>query len=102
MLITQRPVDRRATRERRLRYAIGLVRGMAVPLGVAVVVAAAALHQPGMAEGAVFALIIAGAGVNIPRARVARHHRALRLLVAVTTAIFVVATTAGHVTAVVT
>lgn len=129
-----------------LRYAVGLVRGMAVPLGIAVVVAAAiaglvprdllaavagpdnaaavpiaaligtplyvsgeaflpiaaALHRQGMAEGAVFALIIAGAGVNIPELVLLATIVPRRLLVAVTTAIFLVAITAGYVIPVVT
>lgn len=129
-----------------VRYAGGLVRGMAVPLGVAVVVAAAiaglvprdllaavagpdnplavpvaaligtplyvsgeaflpiaaALHQQGMAEGAVFALIIAGAGVNIPELALLAKIVPRRLLVAVTAAIFLVATTAGYVIPIVT
>ena len=123
-----------------LRYAVTLVHGMAVPLGVAVVVAAAiaglvprdllataagsgnplavpvaaligtplyvsgeaflpiaaALHEQGMADGAVFALIIAGTGVNIPELALLATILPRRLLIAVTASTFVVAIMAGY------
>jgi len=123
------------------RDAIALIRGMAVPLVVAVAFAvaiagfvpadliarvagpstplavpiaavagtpfyvsgeaflpiAAALQDKGMSAGAVFALLIAGAGVNIPELGLLSRMLDLRLLVVLVAAIFAIATLAGYV-----
>ena len=125
---------------RAVRYAVGLIRGMAVPLVIAVAFAAAiigfvpqgllaslagpgnplavpaaavigtpfyvsgeaflpiaaALLDAGAGQGAVFALIIAGAGVNIPELTLLARLLHPRGLVALVATIFVVATTAGY------
>lgn len=121
------------------RYAIGLIRGMAVPLSVAAIIAvavvgvvprdllatvagpdnplavpvaalvgtplyasgeafvpiAAALRDQGMADGAVVALIIAGAGVNLPELAVLSTLVSRRVLAGVVASIFLTAVVAG-------
>lgn len=125
---------------RAVRYAIDLIRGMAVPLLVAVAFAAAitgflpqrlivslagpdnllavpvaaivgtpfyvsgeaflpiaaALLDKGMSAGAVFALIIAGAGVNIPEIGLLSRLLDRRLLVVLVASVFAIATLAGY------
>jgi hypothetical protein len=125
---------------RAVRYAIDLIRGMAVPLIVAVAFAAAitgfvpqrlivslagpdnllavpvaavvgtpfyvsgeaflpiaaALLDKGMSAGAVFALIIAGAGVNIPEIGLLSGLLDRRLLVVLVASVFAIATLAGY------
>jgi hypothetical protein len=58
---------------------------------------AAALQDKGMSAGAVFALLIAGAGVNIPELGLLSRMLDLRLLVVLVAAIFAIATLAGYV-----
>ena len=58
---------------------------------------AAALSRQGMSDGAVFALIIAGTGVNIPELALLGTVLPPRLLAALAAAIFIVATTTGYV-----
>lgn len=123
-----------------VRYAVGLVRGMAVPLGVAAVIAvavmgvvprdllvavagpsnplavpaaavvgtplyvsgeafipiAAALRDQGMGDGAVVALVIAGAGVNLPELAVLSTLVSRRVLTGVAATIFLTAIVAGY------
>lgn len=123
-----------------VRYALGLIRGMALPLGVAAAIAAviaglvprdllvavagpdnpfavpvaalvgtplyvsgeaflpiaAALRDQGMSDGAVFALIIAGAGVNVPELALLGTVLPRRVLAGVAAAIFIVAVVTGY------
>lgn len=123
-----------------LRYALDLIRGLAVPMVLAVVIAAAvvgfvpqdlvarwsgsdnpfavpvaallgipfyvsteaflpiasALHSGGMALGAVFALVISAAGVNVPELGLLSRLLSPRLLAAYTLAIVGVAVAAGY------
>lgn len=123
-----------------VRYALRLIRGMALPLGAAAAIAAAiaglvprdllaavagpgnplavpvaaligtplyvsgeaflpiaaALRDQGMSDGAVFALIISGAGVNIPELALLGTLLPRRLLTGVAAAIFLVATVTGY------
>lgn len=123
-----------------VRYAAGLIRGIAVPLGVAAVIAvavmgaipgdllvavagpgnplavpvaavlgtplyvsgeafvpiAAALREQGMADGAVIALIIAGAGVNLPELAVLGGVLSRRVLAGVVAAVFLTAIVGGY------
>jgi len=58
---------------------------------------AAALQDKGMSAGAVFALLIAGAGVNLPELGLLSRMLDLRLLVVLVAAIFAIATLAGYV-----
>ncbi|WP_168711499.1 permease [Streptomyces sp. RKND-216] len=125
---------------RAMRYALGLARGLMLPLIVSVAIAAAviglipqelitrltgsgnplavpvaailgapfyvsteaflpiaaALHDSGMSLGAVFALVISAAGVNIPELGLLSKVMAPRLLAACTLAIIGVAVAAGY------
>lgn len=127
-------------------YAYRLLRGLAVPLAIAAVVAvaiaavvprdlivavagtdnvlavpvaaligtplyvsgeaflpiAASLKQQGMGDGALFALIIAGAGVNLPELGVLAKLLQPRLVAALAGAIFAIAMLAGYIVPVVT
>ena len=64
--------------------------------GEAFVPIAAALRDQGMADGAVVALIIAGAGVNLPELAVLSTLVSRRVLAGVVAAIFVTAIVAGY------
>lgn len=123
-----------------VRYAMSLIRGMAVPLSIAAAVGAviaglaprdllvavagpdnplavpvaaiigtplyvsgeaflpiaAALSRQGMSDGAVFALIIAGTGVNVPELALLGTVLPARLLAGLTATIFTVATVSGY------
>lgn len=58
---------------------------------------AAALSRQGMSDGALFALIIAGTGVNVPELALVGTVLPARLLASLTATIFLVATVSGYV-----
>ncbi len=57
---------------------------------------AAALSRQGMSDGALFALIIAGTGVNVPELALLGTVLPARLLASLTATIFLVATMSGY------